>query len=155
MQQHKTRDKIRHQIVAVNPDLYHGRIHVWSESAPAPLLTDKSSKFSLFQVIFGLFWGYISHPTPPPPFGSRPPFYMSWIRPCLPHSNGSFIYKIKILSSKQVPTLAHTNSYSALQILLLPSHGCLVELSLEASYHHHHTRCSRPGFKGAVAAVKP
>ena len=30
-----------------------------------PLLTDKSSKFSLFYVIFGLFSGYISHPAPP------------------------------------------------------------------------------------------
>ena len=37
-----------------------------------PLLTDKSCKFSLFSVILGLFWGYISHP--PPPFGSWPPF---------------------------------------------------------------------------------
>ena len=27
---------------------FQGRIHVWSESAPAPLLTDKSCKFSLF-----------------------------------------------------------------------------------------------------------
>ena len=28
--------------------LIQGRVHVWSESAPAPLLTDKSCKFSLF-----------------------------------------------------------------------------------------------------------
>ena len=40
----------------------------------APLLTDKSCKFSLFWVIFGLFLGYISHPAPLLPFGSRPPF---------------------------------------------------------------------------------
>ena len=38
-----------------------------------PLLTDKSCKFSLFWVILGLFWGYISHPAPP--FGSRPPLF--------------------------------------------------------------------------------
>ena len=55
-------------------ELQQGRIHVWSKSAPAPLLTDKSCKFSLFQVIFGLFSGYISHPAPS--------FYISWIHPC-------------------------------------------------------------------------
>ena len=49
-----------------------GRIHVWSKSAPAPLLTDKSCKFSLF-------WGYISHLAPLLDLG--PPFYISWIRP--------------------------------------------------------------------------
>ena len=37
-----------------------------------PLLTDKSCKFSLFEVILGLFSGYISHL---PPFGSRPPLF--------------------------------------------------------------------------------
>ena len=52
-----------------------------SRSVPPP---GKSCKFSLFYVIFGLFWGYISHPAPlVPPFRSRPPpFYISWIRPC-------------------------------------------------------------------------
>ena len=60
-----------------------GRIHVWSESAPAPLLTDKSCKFSLFYVIFWLFWGYIRSPGPPPFWISASPFYISWIRPCM------------------------------------------------------------------------
>ena len=55
--------------------LVQGRIHVWSESAPAPLLTDKSCKFSL-----GYFWGVISA-TRPPLLDLGPPFYISWIRP--------------------------------------------------------------------------
>ena len=55
--------------------LSQGRIHVWSESAPAPLLTDKSCKFSLFYVIFGLFSGYINHP-PPPLWISPHPFFL-------------------------------------------------------------------------------
>ena len=46
---------------------------------PPPLLTDKSCKFSLFQVILGLFLDYINHPAPLLDLG--PPFYKSWIRP--------------------------------------------------------------------------
>ena len=35
--------------------------------------------------ILGYFWaifGLYQPPTPPPPFGSLPPFYISWISPC-------------------------------------------------------------------------
>ena len=50
-----------------------GRIQVWVESAPAPLLTAKSCKFSRF-------WGYISYSAPLYRH-SAPSFYKSWIRP--------------------------------------------------------------------------
>ena len=39
-----------------------------------PLLADKSCKFSLFR----LFWGYLGVIS-----ATRPPFYISWIHPCL------------------------------------------------------------------------
>ena len=50
-----------------------GRIQVWAESAPAPLLTAKLCKFSQF-------WGYISYSAPLYK-DSAPSFYKSWIRP--------------------------------------------------------------------------
>ena len=55
--------------------IYQGRIQVWAESAPAPLLTAKSCKFSRF-------WSYISYSAPLYRY-SAPSFYKSWIRPCL------------------------------------------------------------------------
>ena len=101
-----------------------GRIHVWSESAPAPLLTDKSCKFSLFQVIFGLFSGYISHPAPHLDLG--PPFYISWIRPWVwvrvrDHGYGYHGYGYGYgsrMSSRGWKTVGITISYATLYMYL-------------------------------------
>ena len=59
-----------------------GRIHVWSESAPAPPFWQINHANSAY---FRLFWDYfrVISATRPPFWISAPPFYISWIRPCI------------------------------------------------------------------------
>ena len=61
------------------PNQEQGRIHVWSESAPAPPFWQINHANSAY---FRLFLGYfrvISATRPPPPFN------ISWIHPCKNH----------------------------------------------------------------------
>ena len=62
--------------------VYQGRIQVWSESAPTPFCQINHANAAYFR-LFLVYFQVISA-TRPPPFGScPPPFYISWIRPCL------------------------------------------------------------------------
>ena len=71
-----------------------GRIHVWSESAPAPPFWQiNHANSAYFRLLLGYF-GVISA-TRPPFWISAPPFYISWIRPW----KQLFVKDLKILYS--------------------------------------------------------
>ena len=58
-----------------------GRIHVWSESAPAPPFLEINHANSAYFRLFLGYFGVISATRPPPFWISASPFYISWIRP--------------------------------------------------------------------------
>ena len=77
-----------HQVKELPNDLgrslSQGRIHVWSESAPPPPWQINHANSAYFRLFLGYF-RVISATRPP--FGSRPPFYISWIHPWLSYNN--------------------------------------------------------------------
>ena len=55
---------------------HQGRIHVWYESALAPLLKRNHANSAYFRLFLGYFQVISATQPPPPPFGSCPPPFL-------------------------------------------------------------------------------
>ena len=82
--------------------IYQGRIHVWSELAPAPPFWRINHANSAYFRLFLGYFGVISA-TRPPFWISASPFYISWIRPCL-HPGGIPKMIREVISPNQILT---------------------------------------------------